>query len=304
MAKQLHVVERQSGRVAGRPVQRPVERPVQRKESPRSAQASGAEALSAADEMLLLEAGGMGRLLSVQAAARAGCLATPFIDDVQGNDPGAVVNGMLDAPAGSDEAVRICDALTGENLGTATVTGKRWTFQDPRTLSCGRIVVYIAHLVDAAGNAGTLSNAYDVIIAPTRGAMLTMICAHAGASSSDFDFDMGARIDLPGPSAVATVTDVTGAGLVSDGTGGHTSLMVSGTLSAAPGEGETVRVFDGASDLGIATVNGTTWTFQDVREVVQGQAVNYTSQVADAAGNLGQASSIYMMTIDAAASTA
>lgn len=77
-------------------------------------------------------------------------------------------------------------------------------------------------------------------------------------------------------------------------------LTIRGTLSQALGAGETVRVFDGASELGSATVRGRVWTFKDVRSLSGGQAITYTAHIADAAGNLRPASSAYMMTMETA----
>lgn len=82
------------------------------------------------------------------------------------------------------------------------------------------------------------------------------------------------------------------------GRNGYVHLTVTGTLSQTLSEGETVRVFDGANELGSATVRGRAWTFQDARSLSGGQVVSYAVHVADATGNLCPTASVYMMTIE------
>lgn len=115
---------------------------------------------------------------------------------------------------------------------------------------------------DAAGNAGTTSAGRTYII------------------------------DLTAPTTTATVGSVTefsgGPTITSGGTSnGTTSLLLSGSLSAVLVAGETVQVFDGNTYLGAANVpsGGTSWSYSDLRTLSTGQIVQYTTRVADLAGN-------------------
>ena len=115
-------------------------------------------------------------------------------------------------------------------------------------------------------------------------------------------------IDTVAPNQTAVVTAITDnvgsmTGIVSSGSStDDASLVVSGTLSATIGM-STVRIYDGATYLGDATVSGASWTFVDTRTLANAQTVSYTAKVMDVAGNLGNAGSAYTATIDTAAPT-
>nr|WP_248286961.1 Ig-like domain-containing protein [Brevundimonas pishanensis] len=61
--------------------------------------------------------------------------------------------------------------------------------------------------------------------------------------------------------------------------------------------GEVVVVYRGATRLGVATVSGNTWTFQD-SGLASGSSYNYTARVEDAAGNQGTASAVGTLVVD------
>ncbi len=188
------------------------------------------------------------------------------------DDTGPALTGTISAALGAGETVRIYDGTT--YLGTATVSGTDWTYQDTRTLSDGDTPSYTAKVADAALNEGTSSNAYSV------------------------------TVDLTGPGTTPTITSVTDdvglqQGTVANGgTTDDTGPALTGTISAALGAGETVRIYDGTTYLGTATVSGTDWTYQDTRTLSDGDTPSYTAKVADAALNEGTASSAYSVTVD------
>jgi large repetitive protein len=187
------------------------------------------------------------------------------------------VGGTLSASLTAGDTVRVYDGTTF--LGTATVNGTNWTFADPRTLTNGQTVSYTARVADAALNEGPVSNTYTATVdttAPTTTAAVTAINDDVGV--------------VTGTVANGGVTD-------------DTQLGVSGTLTAALGTGESVRVYDGSTFLGTATVSGTTWTFADTRTLTNGQTVRYTAQVADTAGNQSAAGTQYTATVDLTAPT-
>jgi hypothetical protein len=80
-------------------------------------------------------------------------------------------------------------------------------------------------------------------------------------------------------------------------------LVISGTISAGLAAGETVRIYDGTSFLGAATVSGNSWSYSDSRTLTQAQSLSYTARVADAAGNQSAASSAYSASVDTSAPT-
>ncbi|MGQ4870078.1 hypothetical protein, partial [Aeromonas caviae] len=96
---------------------------------------------------------------------------------------------------------------------------------------------------------------------------------------------------------VGAITGTVASGGVTD----DTSLVVSGTLSTGLITGERVRIYDGSSYLGDATVSGTSWTYADSRTLTDGQSVSYTARVSDPAGNqsaAGTAYTAYTATVD------
>ena len=108
-------------------------------------------------------------------------------------------------------------------------------------------------------------------------------------------------IDTQAPSTTAEVTGIAdNVGIVtgnvaSGGVTDDTNVVVSGQLGGASAgaslaTGETLRVYDGATFLGTATVSvvaggQSTWSYTDTRTLSHNQVVSYTARVADAAGN-------------------
>ncbi len=85
-----------------------------------------------------------------------------------------------------------------------------------------------------------------------------------------------------------------------------TSLRVVGVLGGALGVGESVHVYDGSLDLGVATVTvvpggQSEWVFDDPRLLLDGQTVTYTARVMGANGELSEPGRRYSVTIDATA---
>ena len=97
----------------------------------------------------------------------------------------------------------------------------------------------------------------------------------------------------------AIVGNVAAGGVTDD-----TSLTLSGTLSAAIGATDTVRIYDGATLLGTAVVTGTSWSYVDTRTLADGQALSYTARVANAAGSPGPVGAAYAITVDTTAPAA
>ena len=114
------------------------------------------------------------------------------------------------------------------------------------------------------------------------------------------------RLLLPTTTAAVTaITDDVGIiqGTVASGaTTDDISLSISGTLSAALADGETVRIYDGSTYLGNASVIGTTWSYADSRIWITVYPLNhffsYTARVANAAGSQSAAGSAYTATFD------
>jgi erythromycin esterase-like protein len=199
--------------------------------------------------------------------AITGTVASSGVTD----DTSLVVSGTLSTGLITGERVRIYDGSS--YLGDATVSGTSWTYADSRTLTDGQSVSYTARVSDPAGNQSAAGTAYTATVdtvAPTTTASVTAIRDDVGA--------------ITGTVASGGVTD-------------DTSLVVSGTLSTGLITGERVRIYDGSSYLGDATVSGTSWTYADSRTLTDGQSVSYTARVSDPAG-VSAAGTAYTATVD------
>ncbi len=190
------------------------------------------------------------------------------------------------------ESVRIYDGAT--YLGDATVTvaaggQSTWSFVDTRTLANAQAVSYTVQVADAALNLTTVGTAYTATVdttAPTTTAAVTGLLDNVGT--------------ITGSVATGATTD-------------DTSLTVIGTLGGATAgaslaAGESLRVYDGATYLGDATVTvasgaQSTWSFVDTRTLTNAQALSYTVRVADAALNLTTAGTAHTATVDTTAPT-
>ncbi|MEB3317096.1 MAG: hypothetical protein VKO39_02990 [Cyanobacteriota bacterium] len=108
------------------------------------------------------------------------------------------------------------------------------------------------------------------------------------------------------PATTATIQHVTdNIGLIqgdvaSGGRTDDTTPTIRGTLSAALAPGKTLRIFNGRSMLGTATViNGERrWSFTPTLKATAETTYAFTARVADAAGNLGPASLAHSLHLD------
>ncbi|WP_285403610.1 Ig-like domain-containing protein, partial [Pseudomonas sp. MEJ086] len=193
-----------------------------------------------------------------------------FGSDTSTNDSSPLLQGTVSELA-SDEFVRIYD---GEILlGTASVNGTVWTYQVADAVQGEHI--YTARVVDAAGNEGVLSNAFTLTVDTTAPSAEDGYAIAITAYTDDVevrtgDFGSGTSTNDPEPLLRGTVS-----GLVS---------------------GDVVRIYEGSTLLGVATVSVDSWTYQ-LSTITEGLHT-YTAVLADAAGNEGLASNAFSLTLD------
>jgi hypothetical protein len=145
----------------------------------------------------------------------------------------------------------------------ATVSNTTWTFTTAGLSNAAHS--FKAQVEDAAGNAGAQGTAYTVTVNAT----------------------------VP----TATVS-ITAAALTGD-----TTPSLSGTVTGTLATGDVVRVYDGSSLLGNATVTGSNWTFTPETALSEG-AHSFTAVVQNTGGNQGAFSTAASTTIDITAPTA
>ncbi len=202
------------------------------------------------------------------------------------DDTTPTISGTISAALASGESLRVSNGATFLGLANVDNDTLTWEFTPTTALpnTAGTAYAISARVADAAGNLGSVSATRSFTLdttAPTTTAAVTAITDDVGI--------------VQGTVASGATTD-------------DISLSISGTLSAALAADETIRIYDGTSFLGTATVSGTTWSYADSRVWVTLYPLNhffsYTAQVADAAGNQSAAGSAYTATFDQVAPSA
>ena len=194
------------------------------------------------------------------------------------HDASPMLNGTLSAGLAVGEVVSASTtSLMGHCSARASVVGTTWTF-NLNGLS-EDVHTFEVRVEDEAGNQGAASDFF----------LLT--------------------VDTSAPAQTVTITSYTddaaaGTGSFGSGHGDqrHKNPVLSGTLSAGLAAGEVVRIYEGATLIGAATVVGTAWTFA-LPALANGSSHSYTAVVEDAAGNAGTASSAFTLTVDTSAPT-
>uniref|UniRef100_UPI00056854D9 Ig-like domain-containing protein n=1 Tax=Stenoxybacter acetivorans TaxID=422441 RepID=UPI00056854D9 len=162
-------------------------------------------------------------------------------------------------------------------LGTAAVTtGNNWTFTDNNSVTDGRSYTYTAIVTTASGIESAPSNAFTINVdttAPTQTVAIVNYGDDVGSKQGDFAFSVP--------------TD-------------DTNPTIKGSLSAALAAGEKVVVYRDGAEVGVATVTGSSWVFNDNANLAD-DTYRYTAQVRDAAGNLGPISTGVTLTVDTTA---
>ena len=192
------------------------------------------------------------------------------------NDTTPQLTGSIStALTGTETVVVLRDGVV---IGTATVTGTTWTFNDSG-LSNGNTYVYTARVETAGGNQSPASSAYTITVdtvAPTQTTVITQVI-------DDVDPQTGI--------------------VANNGATNDVTPSIEGTISTALGSGEVVVVYRDGVKVGTATVSGTTWTYAD-NGLVDGTTYSYIARVEDAAGNVGVSSGAYTITVDTTAPSA
>lgn len=185
------------------------------------------------------------------------------------NDSTPTLRGSISAPLATGQTIAVY--LDGKKIGVASVSNGSWTFTDPGAPE-GRHD-YTAQVEDAAGNKGALSAAFSLIID-------TVAPGQQPAITSALD-DFGS---LTGSLASGATTD-------------DSSPLLQGSLTASLGADEKLAIYRDGVKIGQATVSGTQWTYAD-SNVAAGSRI-YTASVEDAAGNAGQTSFGFALSVQA-----
>jgi hypothetical protein len=201
------------------------------------------------------------------------------------DDATPTFSGTISAALASGETLRISNGATFLGLATVDNATLTWAFTPTTALpnTSGTSYSISARVADAAGNLGIVSAtryfSLDTTASSTTTAAITAVNDNVGL--------------IQGNLAASGFTD-------------DTTPTFTGTISAALASGETLRLFNGTTLLGSASVNNTaqTWSFTPTAlAATAGTAYSITARVADAAGNLGAPSASYSLFLDTTAPT-
>jgi hypothetical protein len=201
--------------------------------------------------------------------------ATATIRTVEDNVPSTTVAEVAKDSTTNDNTPTLFGDLTaalavGEvlavydgstRLGIATVTNTGWSFEST-SLSNGDHSMTVV-VEDSAGNQGAVSAAYAFKVNATVPAATAAVAAMATAVNTD-------------------------------------KPVISGTITGTMATDDVVKVFDGNSLLGNATVNGSTWSFTPSVALSQGQH-KITAVVENAGGTQSALSAEKAFTVDTVA---
>ena len=208
------------------------------------------------------------------------------VTDNHGPVTGLVANGAatddlrpIFAGSGAEPnaIVTLYDGATVIGTTTADSSGN-WSYQPSADLPEGSHSIY-ATVTDAAGNEGPASTSFSIVVdttAPTQTVTIDTYLDNVDPNQANY-----------------------GSGTTTN----DTTPLLNGTLSAPLASGEVVRIYEGASLIGTATVAGTSWTLA-LSTLADGTTHTYTAVVEDAAGNVGAPSDDFTLSVDTSAPTA
>ena len=212
-----------------------------------------------------------------------GTVATPVTvaTGASTDDTTPTLSGAITGTLGAGQVVAIYSELNGisTRLGTASVSGSTWSFTPTVTLLPGLHKLTAVVESTASGAASAPSTALELIV---NSVSPVAVSPNAGGLVVTLDGTHGQLTDNATPT-------------------------LSGTLAAALGSSEELAIYNGNTEIGVATVEGTRWSFTpssalnpgtySLRAVVQ--ATGVTNDIAQAR----VVSDTRTLTVDASAPT-
>lgn len=178
------------------------------------------------------------------------------------NDSTPVLSGTLSSALATGQKLAVF--RDGQVIGHVTPGGTSWSFADPGA-SDGKHD-YSVRVVDQAGQMGASSSQFSLTIDTVAPGQLVLVTGAAATGGSAGTLSVGTRSTS------------------------QSSSVVSGTVTDALANGESLIVLRDGVAIGTATVSNKSWTFNDS---VQSGSFQYSARVQDAAGNLGALSNVF-----------
>jgi hypothetical protein len=201
------------------------------------------------------------------------------------DDNTPTVTGTLGTALGSGEVVAVYDGAT--RVGNATVTGTSWSFTPTAPLPDGVHTLRALVQDDATGTALTGRAVSDSTTVTVLTLLSTPAQTVAITAASENNAANGSKV---GTFASGTSTD-------------GNAPTLTGTLNAGLNLAEAVAVYDGATRVGYATVNGTNWSF--TTSTLSTGSHGFTARVENlVSGAAGASSNTYVVIEQTLAATA
>ena len=188
------------------------------------------------------------------------------------NDTTPTVSGTLSAALAAGETVQLYNGNTA--MATAVVDNTALSWTASLNLSSNATYAITARVEDGAGNQGPLS--------ASRAFTLDTLAPSWKVTISDVIDDRDPRLGS----------------VAAGGRSNDTTPTFSGTLPAALAEGETVRLYNGATALATAEVNNTARTWTAELNLSNDATYTITARVEDGAGHQGPLSSSRVFSLD------
>jgi hypothetical protein len=232
---------------------------------------AGARGAVSAAYSMTVDASAPAQVVSIVAMTRDSGVAGDFITADGG--AGRSIAGTLSAPLLAGETLEL-SFDNGATWLAAEVGGTDWSAVDLNAHSASWSIS--SRITDAAGNVGGAGARAVTLARPPGQVNITAV--------------------------IDDVAGVTGT-IVNGGASNDASPLVSGSLSSPALTGERVAVYRDGEKIGIASITGGSWTFQDAG-LADGARVQYQARVENTlTAAVGELSQAYTVNIDASAPT-
>ncbi|MFU8928167.1 Ig-like domain-containing protein, partial [Acinetobacter puyangensis] len=205
-----------------------------------------------------------------------GVLQDDFASGTFTDDTLPVLNGTFSATLAADEVIRVYLGTTLLGIATVDSVNNTWSYAltAAQALAEGAYS-FTAMVADAAGNQGTISNEFVINV--------DLTAPEAIVSIDSFSDDVGA---------------IQGDAFTSGTTTDDRTPVLNGTISGELADDEQVAIYTSDNEfVGYATVNAGTWTYE-LDGLLDDTTYTYYATVQDAAGNQGNQSSDFTISID------
>jgi hypothetical protein len=201
----------------------------------------------------------------------------------------AAPTGTLSLANFFDSGSSALDGISNNNTFTLSLTASE----------AGTTAVYQRSI--NGGVSWTTTTSSQSALADGRYQFRTFVSDAAG--NTTISNTVSVTVDTVAPTATATLTGAvdnllpTVGNVASGGTTNDRTLGLSGGVAGSLETGATLHVFDGTTDLGVATVSGATWSL--ATSSLANGSHSFTVRAVDVAGNPGTPSAAYTVTVDA-----